>query len=134
MDIYNLTAKQLENIIENANSALELDFDDTEARSLLIQTQLRKAEITHQRRPDINYWACSLKADTRLTYKLAPDEDVKVSSSRKLAWKGQEISLTALTEKLGKRYRVPNNRSKYWYVGERRLDDIYDETYGPLKS
>ena len=86
-------------------------------------------EKAKTRRPALNFYEMGMQKGDRLLWKDDPSISVVVTSERKVVYKDEEWSLSALSAQL-KGYNVKHIApGKYWIYKERSLDDIYDETY-----
>ncbi|WP_321342096.1 hypothetical protein [Breoghania sp.] len=133
MNIFSLTPDELKTLIENARRQLSKNLDNKKAEEIISQATARLLELNPSdgRRPDIDYIQCGLNIGDRIIFSPAPKEEIVVHSNRLLKWRGTQIHITPLREKLCEQYGVPNDANKHWYVGNRLLSEIYDETYGP---
>jgi hypothetical protein len=84
------------------------------------------------RRPIQNYFGMGFKAGDRLIFERLQDEDVRIASDRYLTWRGTEIALTPLRVKFGEMLGIKSEYPTSDITNEqgKRLDEIYDETYG----
>ena len=81
------------------------------------------------RRPSLNFYEMGMQKGDALLWKEDPSISVVIVSERKVVYKDEECSLSALSAKL-KGYNTKHIApGKYWIYKERSLDDIYDETY-----
>ena len=63
-----------------------------------------------------------------LKFTQSPEESVEVSNERRVSFKGENISLSAVTkELLNISYRI--SPGHYWTYQGKVLKDIYNETY-----
>ncbi len=86
-------------------------------------------EKAKARRPALNLYEMGMQKGDRLLWKEDPSISVVISSERKVVYKDEEYSLSALSAQL-KGYNVKHIApGKYWTYKEKSLDDIYDETY-----
>lgn len=81
------------------------------------------------RRPMIDYFALGLNVGDNLIVEGCPDEVVAVLTNRTLKWRGSEIHLTPLKEKLREIYARPF-RSGTFKVGSKSLYELYCDAYG----
>jgi T5orf172 domain-containing protein len=79
------------------------------------------------RRPVQNFLEMGIPEGSLLQF-TQNDEYCTVLNGRRVMYKGEETSLTALTKKLLETKR-PLQPSPYWIFNGRRLNDIYNETY-----
>ncbi len=86
-------------------------------------------EKAKTRRPALNFYEMGMQKGDRLLWKDDPTLSVVITSERKVVYKDEEYSLSALSAQL-KGYNTKHIApGKYWMYKERLLDDIYDETY-----
>ncbi len=105
---------------EEVATEIENDLTDDDK----VATEKAKA-----RRPALNLYEMGMQKGDRLLWKEDPSISVVVSSERKVLYKDEEYSLSALSAQL-KGYNVKHIApGKYWTYKEKSLDDIYDETY-----
>lgn len=92
----------------------------------------RAARTFRKRGPNLNYFEMGLAVGTELT---GPGGAVAtVAGPRKVHFDGEEVYLTRATELAlaQAEERSPGSHpSRHWMVGERSLNDLYNETYGP---
>jgi hypothetical protein len=79
------------------------------------------------RRPVQNFVEMGIPAGSRLLFSDDATE-CTVVSGRRVSFDGEEISLTALTQRLLDS-KTPIQPSPHWRFEGRKLSDIYDETY-----
>ena len=80
------------------------------------------------RRPNLNFREMGIPIGSELQFNQSPHEIVKVTSERKVEFRGEDTSLTAVTRQLlGTPYQVAPG--PYWSYQGRQLRDIYNETY-----
>lgn len=85
--------------------------------------------LKRSRRPPLNYIEMGIPIGAKLHFG-SPDSDMvaEVCSKKKLLYRGEETSMSALTRIfLDLDYNI--NPSPHWYYGDRLLNDIYNETY-----
>lgn len=83
------------------------------------------------RRPNLNFTEMNIPIGSELYFTQLNNEVVKVTSERKVEFRGEETSLTAATRTLlGLSYSVAPG--SYWLYRGRVLRDIYNETYESL--
>lgn len=108
-------------ITQELNSEIDEELSETDKQA---RTKLK---IT--RRPPLNFKEMDIPMGAKLQY--AKDEEiieVEVCGERKVLYKGDETSLTAVTrELLGLDYAV--QPTKYWTYNGKNLQDIYNEIY-----
>lgn len=79
------------------------------------------------RRPVQNFLEMGIPEGSELKFTQA-DESCMVLNGRRVSYKGEEISLTALTKRLLEIDR-PVQPSPYWLFNGRKVSQIYDDTY-----
>lgn len=80
-------------------------------------------------RPPLDYYKMGMKDGDVLVWKEDPSITVTVASNKKVIYKGDEVSISALSAQL-KGYSVKHiSPGDYWLFNERLLNDIYNETY-----
>ncbi len=90
---------------------------------------LQKARVV--KRKPLHYQEMGIPIGAQLCYIPDPSICVEVVSGRKVSYKGQIGSLTAVTTEIkGLAYSL--QPTPYWSFEGRCLQDIYDETYPPL--
>ena len=90
-------------------------------------------EKAKTRRPALNFYEMGMQKGDRLLWKDDPSISVVVTSERKVVYKNEEWSLSALSAQL-KGYKLKHIQpGKNWIYKDRSLDDIYNETY-PLEE
>lgn len=108
-------------ITQELNSEIDEELSETDKQA---RTKLK---IT--RRPPLNFKEMDIPMGAKLQY--AKDEEiieVVVCGERKVLYKADETSLTAVTrELLGLDYAV--QPTKYWTYNGKNLQDIYNEIY-----
>jgi len=122
--------------VEQAKVILELfhHTDVTEDVSEEIQNDLTQedkeaSEKTKSKRPPLNYYEMGIHKGDVLRWKDDPSITVTVISDRKVSYKGEEVSISALSAQL-KGYKVKHIQpTPHWVYNERLLSEIYDETY-----
>jgi len=122
--------------VEQAKVILELfhHTDVTEDVSEEIQNDLTQedkeaSEKTKSKRPPLNYYEMGIHKGDVLRWKDDPSITVTVISDRKVSYKGEEVSISALSAQL-KGYKVKHIQpTPHWVFNDRLLSDIYDETY-----
>ena len=93
----------------------------------VLAEEVQAAKTYKARRPNLNFAEMGIPVGATLHF-AEGDATVTVTSTKKVALKGAEMSLTAATrDLLGLDYNVAPNR--YWRFQGRSLQDIYDETY-----
>ena|SRR5271155_5279626 len=87
-----------------------------------------------ERGPRQNYLKMGLNVGERLVFLCLPEEEVTVAGEYHLRWRGSELSMTALLEKLGKfvqREKFPNGLTRYPHgkitdVSGRYYNEMYE--------
>ena len=122
--------------VEQAKVILELfhHTDVTEDVSEEIQNDLTDddkaaTEKAKEKRPPLNYYKMGIQKGEILRWKDDPSITVTVISERKVSYKGEDVSISALSAQL-KGYKVKHIQpTPHWLYNDRLLSDIYDETY-----
>lgn len=122
--------------VEQAQAILELFHheDVTEEVTDEIQNDLTdedKAASTkaQTKRPPLNFYEMGLQKGDILKWKDDPSITVTIISERKVCYKGEEMSISALSATL-KGYKVKHIQpTPHWLFKNRILSEIYDETY-----
>ena len=86
------------------------------------------SEKLRQRRPNMNFLEMGIPIGSELTFSQNPEEKVIVVTERKVTFRGNETSLTAVTREL---YELSYSiaPANHWYFHGKLLNDIYDDTY-----
>lgn len=84
-------------------------------------------------RPPLNFTAMGIPQYGMLTYTKDENIQAEVMGEKKVRFQGEELSLTALTQKLMNIGKSPIQPTPYWMYEGKNLRDIYDETY-PLDT
>jgi len=122
--------------VEQAKAILEL-FHHTDVTNDVteeIQNDLSdddKAASTkaQKHRPALNFYEMGLQKGDVLTWKDDSSISVTIISDRKVSYKGEETSISALSAQL-KGYKIKYIQpTPHWLYKDRLLSDIYDETY-----
>ena len=80
-------------------------------------------------RPALNFYEMGLQKGDVLTWKDDSSISVTIISDRKVRYKGEETSISALSAQL-KGYKIKYIQpTPHWLYKDRLLSDIYDETY-----
>lgn len=109
-----------EDVTEEVTDEIQNDLTDDDKAA----TQNAKV-----RRPSLNFYEMGMQKGDVLLWKDNPNINVVIESERKVLYKGEEVSISALSAQL-KGYNVKHIApGKYWLYKDRLLDDIYDETY-----
>ena len=122
--------------VNQAKAILELfhHTDVTEEVSDEIQNDLTdedkaassKAQV---KRPPLNFYEMGLQKGDVLIWKDDPSISVTIISERKVSYKEEESSISALSAQL-KGYKVKHiSPGAHWLFNDKLLSDIYDETY-----
>jgi hypothetical protein len=122
--------------VEQAKAILELfhHTDVTEEVSDEIENDLtdddKAASVNVKKsRPSLNFFEMGMQKDDILEWKDDPSITVTILSERRISYKGEEISISALSAKL-KGYNVKHIApGPHWLYKDKLLSDIYDETY-----
>ncbi len=86
-------------------------------------------EKLKRKRPPLNFREMGIQTDSLLQYARSDKRaEVEVYADRKVLYKGEERSLTSVTQELlGLEYNVQS--TPYWTYNGKNLGDIYNETY-----
>ena len=122
--------------VEQAKAILELfhHTDVTEEVSDEIENDLtdddKAASVNVKKsRPSLNFFEMGMQKGDILEWKDDPSITVTILSERRISYKGEEISISALSAKL-KGYNVKHIApGPHWLYKDNLLSDIYDETY-----
>lgn len=122
--------------VEQARAILELfhHTDVTEEVTEEIQNDLTEddkaaSSKVKTKRPPLNFFEMGLHEGDVLVWKDDPSIFVTIISERKVSYKGEEVSISALSAQI-KGYKVKHIQpTPHWLYNERLLSDIYDETY-----
>ena len=122
--------------VEQARAILELfhHTDVTEEVTEEIQNDLTDddkaaSSKVKTKRPPLNFYEMGLHEGDVLVWKDDPSIFVTIISERKVSYKGEEVSISALSAQI-KGYKVKHIQpTPHWLYNERLLSDIYDETY-----
>ena len=108
-------------VLEDVTPQLQAEADNVDRESRGASEKLKA------RRPVQNYIEMGIPAGSVLQF-TQDDEQCIVTSGRRVEYKEQDISLTALTKMLLKTDR-PLQPSPYWTFDGKKLSEIYDDTY-----
>ena len=122
--------------VEQAKAILELfhHTDVTEDVTEEIQNDLTEEDKAASnkamaKRPPLNFFEMGLQKGDVLNWKDDSSIFVTIISDRKVSYKGEEVSISALSAKL-KGYKVRHiSPGAHWLYNDKLLGDIYDETY-----
>ena len=122
--------------VEQAKAILELfhHTDVTEEVSDEIENDLtdddKAASVNVKKsRPSLNFFEMGMQKGDILEWKDDPSITVTILSERRISYKGEEISISALSARL-KGYNVKHIApGPHWLYKDKLLSDIYDETY-----
>ena len=120
--------------VEQAKAILELfhHTDVTEEVSDEIENDLtdddKAASVNAKKsRPSLNFFEMGMQKGDILEWKDDPSITVTILSERRISYKGEEISISALSAKL-KGYNVKHIApGPHWLYKDKLLSDIYDE-------
>ncbi|QFQ11587.1 GIY-YIG nuclease family protein [Pseudoprevotella muciniphila] len=109
-----------EDVTENVSEEIQNDLtDEDKAASSKAQTK----------RPPLNFYEMGLQKGDVLIWKEDASISVTILSERKVCYKGEETSISALSAQL-KGYKVKHIQpTPHWLFNDRPLSEIYDETY-----
>lgn len=108
-------------ITKELNSEIDDDLNETDKQA--------RTKLKINRRPPLNFRDMEIPIGAKLQY-TKEDEiiEVEVCTDRKVLYKGEETSLTAVTQDLlGLDYAV--QPTKYWTYNGKNLQDVYNEIY-----
>ena len=107
-------------VTEEVSDEIENDLtDDDKAASVNVKKS----------RPSLNFFEMGMQKGDILEWKDDPSITVTILSERRISYKGEEISISALSAKL-KGYNVKHIApGPHWLYKDKLLSDIYDETY-----
>ena len=107
---------------EDVTPALQKEADEVDIESKEASRKLKA------RRPSYNFLEMGIPIGSILNFTQLPQESVEVANERRVSFKGEIISLTAVTkELLNVNYRIAPG--PYWTYQGKVLKDIYNETY-----
>lgn len=95
---------------------------------LTTDDKMASVKIKSARRPPLNYKEMGIEIGSKLLFAKDPTIEVTISGDKRVTYKGEEMSLTAITRQL---LNAPRNvaPTRYWTLEGKDLCDIYDETY-----
>ena len=107
---------------KDVTPAMQKEADEVDIESKEASRKLKA------RRPSYNFLEMGIPIGSILNFTQLPQESVKVANERRVSFKGEIISLTAVTkELLNVNYRIAPG--PYWTYQGKVLKDIYNETY-----
>ena len=107
---------------EDVTPAMQKEADEVDIESKEASRKLKA------RRPSYNFLEMGIPIGSILNFTQLPQESVEVANERRVSFKGEIISLTAVTkELLNVNYRIAPG--PYWTYQGKLLKDIYNETY-----
>ena len=107
---------------EDVTPAMQKEADEVDIESKEASRKLKA------RRPSYNFLEMGIPIGSILNFTQSPQESVEVANERRVSFKGEIISLTAVTkELLNVNYRIAPG--PYWTYQGKVLKDIYNETY-----
>jgi hypothetical protein len=107
---------------EDVTPAMQKEADEVDIESKEASRKLKA------RRPSYNFLEMGIPIGSILNFTQLPQESVEVANERRVSFKGEIISLTAVTkELLNVNYRIAPG--PYWTYQGKVLKDIYNETY-----
>ena len=118
--------------VEQAKAILELfhhtDVSDEIENDLTDDDKAASVNVKKSR-PSLNFFEMGMQKGDILEWKDDPSITVTILSERRISYKGEEISISALSAKL-KGYNVKHIApGPHWLYKDKLLSDIYDETY-----
>ena len=102
---------------------------DDEARNAVAGEPEEERAAARRRRPSIDFLEVGLNVGDELVH--ADGAVCRVASARRVLYEGEEMSLSALCQRIGHR---GGGISRGWSCGGRGLDELYLATYGPRMS
>ncbi len=107
---------------EDVTPALQKEADEVDIESKEASRKLKA------RRPSYNFLEKGIPIGSKLNFTQSSETSVEVANERRVSFKGEIISLSAVTkELLNISYRI--SPGHYWTYQGRVLKDIYNETY-----
>jgi len=107
---------------EDVTPALQKEADEVDIESKEASRKLKA------RRPSYNFLEMGIPIGSKLNFTQSSETSVEVANERRVSFKGEIISLSAVTkELLNISYRI--SPGHYWTYQGRVLKDIYNETY-----
>jgi len=107
---------------EDVTPALQKEADEVDIESKEASRKLKA------RRPSYNFLEMGIPIGSKLYFTQSSEKSVEVANERRVSFKGEIISLSAVTkELLDINYRI--SPGHYWTYEGRVLKDIYNETY-----
>ena len=107
---------------EDVTPALQKEADEVDIESKEASRKLKA------RRPSYNFLEMGIPIGSKLYFTQSSEKSVEVANERRVSFKGEIISLSAVTkELLNISYRI--SPGHYWTYEGRVLKDIYNETY-----
>ncbi len=107
---------------EDVTPAMQKEADEVDIESKEASRKLKA------RRPSYNFLEMGIPIGSILNFTQLPQESVEVANERRVSFKGEIISLTAVTkELLNVNYRIAPG--PYWTYQGKLLKDIYNDTY-----
>ena len=99
-----------------------------ETENLPPEDRAAATEYKSKRRPNLNFVEMGVPIGSKLTSAIT-EEEATVISSRKVFFRGEEMSLTEATTKV-REGKAPSAPTRHWEFDGRSLGEIYRETYG----
>ncbi|MBR3477728.1 MAG: GIY-YIG nuclease family protein [Bacteroidaceae bacterium] len=126
---------EIEDVTDFTNKIIRQNLDPSELEAQTLATEEREREEREQkkRRPTLNYHDLGIQDGDRLFWKDNQEVYVTVSGERKVSYKGEDYSLTAVTQKL-KDTTKPIAPAPYWLFEGKSLIDIYNDKYSPIDT
>jgi len=107
---------------EDVTPAIQKEADEVDIESKEASKKLKA------RRPSYNFLEMGIPIGSKLYFTQSSEKSVEVANERRVSFKGEIISLSAVTkELLNISYRI--SPGHYWTYEGRVLKDIYNETY-----
>ena len=107
---------------EDVTPAIQKEADEVDIESKEASRKLKA------RRPSYNFLEMGIPIGSKLYFTQSSEKSVEVANERRVSFKGEIISLSAVTkELLNVNYRIAPG--PYWTYQGKVLKDIYNETY-----
>lgn len=110
----------VEDATEEVQNEIDNDTDETDKAAL-------RSQKPH--RPPLNFSLMGMQIGDKLVWKDDPSIQISVASDRTILYEGREMSISVLTAQLKQSKWKHVAPGRFWLVGDRLLDEIYDETY-----
>jgi hypothetical protein len=126
-EFFYITPEQAKPILELLGSDITKEFVDEISSDLSVEDKIAE-ENFRSKRPQSNFQEMNIPKGAKLVYIKDNTIEVEVCGDKKVLYKGEETSLSAVTKGLlSLDYGVQPLR--YWTYNGKNLLDIYNETY-----